>query len=140
MKKTLTIIMMFALCIGASAQTSTTANKKFLKRCEALVTRIDDRYAQNADSVAAWKAERKNIQTLYKERYKSAFSDDELEEYSKITTQYKTKMTDLKLDNLGEKLDTIGSKMSRSMKRTGKKVSGFFKGLKAQSDSNRMNN
>ena len=137
MKKILSIVLLCAVCMGASAQKSVSANQKFLKRFEKLVARVDDKYAQNADSVAAWKSERSKIKTLYKERYKEAFSDDELEKYSELNGEYNSRMTEMKLNDLSEKMDSVGAKVGRSMQRTGKKVSGFVKGLKKKSDQNR---
>lgn len=140
MKKVLSLIILSTVCLCATAQTKPSSNQKFLKRCEKLVDRVQLKYAQNADSVDAWKAERIKIKNLYKERYNAAFNDEEIERYMELSAEYKSKMTEMNLNNLGEKVDSVGAKVSRSMQRTGKKVSGFVKGLKKQSDKNRGRN
>lgn len=140
MKKVLSLIILSAVCLCATAQTKPSSNQKFLKRCEKLVDRVQLKYAQNADSVDAWKAERIKIKNLYKERYNAAFNDEEIERYMELSAEYKSKMTEMNLNNLGDKVDSVGAKVSRSMQRTGKKVSGFVKGLKKQSDKNRGRN
>lgn len=137
MKKIISIMMLCFVCVTLSAQTDTASHRKFLNRYSALIARMKDKYVDNPDSVAAWKLERKNIQNLYKERYKYTFTDDELEEYYSLNTQYKTRVTEMNLNDLSEQLDTIGSRVGKEINRTGKKVSGFLKGLKRQSDSNR---
>jgi len=132
------ILITITLCIlGLSMNAQTANNQQFIKRYNKLVDRVQVKYAENADSVAAWKAERKAIQVLYKEKYRDSFSDDELEEYSSLNAQYRSKMTEMKLNDLGERVDSIGSKVSKNVKRTGKKISGFITGLKKQSDANR---
>jgi len=135
MKKILMFVSFCLLCFALNAQTAN--NQKFLNRYTKLVKRVQVEYSQNPDSVAAWKAERKAIQTLYKEKYRDSFSDEEIEEYSSLNAQYKSKMTEMKLNDLGEKVDSIGSNVRKNVKRTSKKVSGFIEGLKKQSDANR---
>lgn len=135
MKKILAIFMMSIMCLSISAQTAT--NQKFLNRYDSLVARIQDKYADKTDSIAAWKAERKSIQTLYKEKYKAQFSDSELEKYYELNALYKSKMAKYQLNDLGTQADSIGNKVSKKAKRIGKAVNGFIKGLKKQSDSNK---
>lgn len=139
MKKYFLSIILMATCTLSSAQSAKTANEKFLDRFSKLITRIDSKYADNADSVEVWKAERKSIQILYKERYKEKFTDEELEKYANLNGRYRSKMTELHLSDLSEKMDTLGSKIDRGVRRTGKKISGFIKGMKEQSDKNRHN-
>lgn len=139
MKKNFILIMMLLSCTCASAQSSKSASQQFLDRFTRLVARVDVKYADNPDSVDVWKTERKNIQILYKERYKEKFTDDELEKYASINGRYRSKMTELHLSDLSEKMDTLGSIIDRGVRRTKKKVSGFIKGMKEQSDKNRKN-
>lgn len=137
MKYYLSLIILFCACTFASAQTAQTANQKFLNRFSELVKRIKPEFANEEDSVAAWRAERKNIQLLYKERYRNIFTDEEIEQYASLNGQYRSKMTDIHLSDLSEKMDTLGSKVERGVRRTSRRVSGFVKGLKKQSDQNR---
>lgn len=137
MKKILTVLMLFAAVIVANAQTDAADNVKFLNRYSALIKRMKPEHSENIDSLYAWSAERKKIKVLYTERYRRLLTDDQLEEYSAMTAQYKSKSAEFKLDKFSEKMDTLGTKVSKSLQRTGRKVSGLIKGLKAQSDANR---
>lgn len=137
MKKIIFFILCFVPVASIYAQSETTDSQKFLKRYEMLISRIQDRYSQNEDSVYAWKEERNKIKTLYKERYNAKFTDEEIEKYTELSAVYRSKMAEYNLNNFGEKMDSVGQKVSRSVHRTSKKVSGFLKGLKKQSDRNR---
>ena len=53
----------------------------------------------------------------------SALSDDELEKYFAISTDYKATRASMNLDKVGENVGT-------TMRRTGKKISGWFGGSK----------
>lgn len=139
MKKTFLVFLLLSAFICSSAQTKKTESRKFLDRYTALIKRMDVKYSENVDSLYAWKVERSKIRTLYKEKYRFVFSDDEIEEYSSLNAQYTSRSAEFKLDKLGEKVDTIGQKVSRTIKKTGKKLSGVLKGLKQQSDANRKN-
>lgn len=137
MKKIVSIVMLFVFCLTISAQEQISNNQKFLDRYSLLIKRMKPEYASNVDSLYAWKAENKKIKTLYSERYKYLFTDEELEEYSSLATQYKTRVAEYKLDKFGEKMDTLGNRVTKSLQKTGRKFSGFIKGLKEQSDKNR---
>lgn len=137
MKRTFAIMMMCIACLTISAQTSDAANKKFMKRFESLIERMNKYEGENEDSIAAWKSERSKIATLYKERYRASFSDEQLEDYASLTAQYKSRMTELRLGGLSEEMDSLGSRVGRGVRRAGKKVSGFIDGVKKQSDKNR---
>lgn len=122
---------------GKSIQTGNSDSRKFLNRYSKLIGRVKAEYYNNEDSVYAWKSERKKIKNLYSQRYKYLFTDDEMDEYYELNAKYMTKSKDIRFGKFEEKLDTVGSEVSRTLNRTGRKVSGFLKGLKKQSDENR---
>lgn len=108
--------------------------KAFLNRCSALVQRLNPSYTTCTDSVVAWKQERIAIKALYKNTYKPVMTNDEVSQYTSYATQYKKFMADAKLEkfgeNLNEKADTVGKKLSRGFKRVKAKVSGAIDGMK----------
>ena len=135
MKKFLSIAFMLLICSGAFAQTE--GSTKLLKRYSALVERVSEKYMDNPDSVAAWRAERKLIQELYKARYKSQFTDDEIEQYFTINTKYRKKTSQAQLNDLGEKVDSLGNTLGKHFNRLSRKLSGVLKEINNQSEENR---
>lgn len=138
MKRLLLLAVFISAALWGYAQSNVVSNELFLNRFEKLVKKMNEKDAQCVDSVYAWKAERKKIQILYRERYRYLFSDDQIEEYSTLSYTYKSKLTEYKLEKIGEQVDSIGSKISKSLNRKSRQVSGFLKGLKKQSDENRQ--
>ncbi|MGM9713165.1 MAG: hypothetical protein ACI3Y5_03475 [Prevotella sp.] len=100
--------------------------KAFLNRYQNLVMRMEKASANGTvtkDSIYAWKDERTAIKRLYSDTYKRIFTDDEVEKYFAISTDYKTTRASINLDKVGDNVST-------TMKRTGKKISGWFGGSK----------
>ena len=100
--------------------------KAFLNRYQNLVMRMEKAAANNnvtRDSIYAWKDERTAIKRLYSDTYKHILSDDALEKYFAISTDYKVTRASMNLDKVGENVGT-------TMRRTGKKISGWFGGSK----------
>lgn len=137
MKQFVSILVICFLCTGTHAQVEKPLNEKFLERFNRLVCRVNENYSQNVDSVYAWKSERKKIQLLYRERYKYLFSDDQIVYYNELSVKYRRKMIDYDIERIGEKVDTLGVRVANRLNRTGKKISGFLKGVKNKSDENR---
>ena len=91
------LILMAALFMSAAISFAQTKEEKpdtkaFLNRYQNLVMRMEKAAANNnvtRDSIYAWKDERTAIKRLYSDTYKHILSDDELEKYFAISTDYK---------------------------------------------------
>lgn len=125
------LILMAAFFMSAAISFAQTKEEKpdtkaFLNRYQNLVMRMEKAAANNnvtRDSIYAWKDERTAIKRLYSDTYKHILSDDELEKYFAISTDYKATRASMNLDKVGENVST-------TMRRTGKKISGWFGGSK----------
>ena len=118
---------------AATATTADTNSEVFLKRYEKLVTTMEavDKSAYIPDeTLNAWKSERADIKELYKEIYEDTFTDSELTRYSELTARYNKRMAAVKLNDVGDAINNASDNVTESVKRTSKKVKGWFKGLK----------
>lgn len=137
MKNYFVIFLMCFASLSMSAQNQGNSNDKFMKRFANLIERMNKFEGESEDSIAIWKNERNKIAVLYKERYRESLDDDQLQEYASLAAQYKSRMTEIKLGDFNEEMDSLGTRVSRGLRRAGKKVSGFIEGVKKQSDKNR---
>ena len=113
------LILMAALFMSAAISFAQTKEEKpdtkaFLNRYQNLVMRMEKAAANNnvtRDSIYAWKDERTAIKRLYSDTYKHILSDDELEKYFAISTDYKATRASMNLDKVGE---NVGTTMRRT--------------------------
>lgn len=134
MKRTTIVAAFLVMAVTSFSQTPKGGdNAAFLLRCQRLSDRmaaVDSVKAAPDDSIAAWRTERAAIKTEYKAVYAKRLTDDEAERYYAYTSQYKKRLATLKVNDMGEALNDAGDKMKAGAKRTGKKITGWFKGLK----------
>jgi hypothetical protein len=56
-------------------------------------------------------------------------TDEQLSKYTELRTRYQKKVVDRTASKVGEKIDSVGQKVIKGVKKTGSKVSGFLKGI-----------
>lgn len=69
------------------------------------------------------------LTTQYHDTYKAKMTDDQISTYMKYRTSYKKYLTARRAASLTTNVDTVGHKVTKAVKRTGSKVSGFIKGV-----------
>ena len=126
MKRLVLVTLWMALCaINISAQKADdflSRYKRFLNGVESLKSVTPHDY-QRIDSVYEM------LTDEYHTTYKAKMTNNQLSTYTAYRTRYKKKMAFLESKKLTEAVDTTGNVITKAVKKSSAKVSGFLKGL-----------
>ena len=126
MKRLVLITLWVALCsVTVSAQridVYLSRYKRFLNGVESLKSVTPHDY-QRIDSVY------EILTDEYHTTYKVKMTNEQLSTYTAYRIRYKKKMAFLESKKLTEAVDTTGNVITKAVRKSGAKVSGFLKGL-----------
>lgn len=126
MKRLVLITLWVALCsVTVSAQrvdVYLSRYKRFLNGVESLKSVTPHDY-QHIDSVY------EILTDEYHTTYKVKMTNEQLSTYTAYRIRYKKKMAFLESKKLTEAVDTTGNVITKAVRKSGAKVSGFLKGL-----------
>ena len=127
MKKKMMISMLLLMCLTGWAQES--GVDSFLERYQALVVMVEAEDVISDDEYKVFSEKYDQMKHEYHHQYKEQMTDDQLSRYAELRTRYQKKVVDRTATKVGEKIDSVGQKVIKGVKKTGSKVGGFIKGL-----------
>ena len=120
MKKGLIVLGLLMMCLTGWAQESKVDS--FLERYHALVVMVEAEKTITDENYEVYSAK-------YHETYKAMMTDEQISKYTELRTRYQKKVVGRTASKVGEKVDSVGQKVIKGVKKTGSKVSGFLKGI-----------
>lgn len=131
-KITVVAVLLMMAATSFSQNVKKSDNEQFLNRFESLINRmsiIDKMDEVPDDSIEVWRKERKKLRKEYRKLYSDTFTDEQAKRYYNLKGQFNKHITSLRLEDMGESLNEAGKKAKKGMKRTGKKIQGWFEGI-----------
>lgn len=125
MKKLFFVAIMAMMCSTLSAQTVASA----LKNLNAFVDTLNVTENTTKEEIEVIKDKFSLLKEDYKKVKKQA-TMDEIEEYSRITTRYRKKVSVYYSNKAGETLDDVAESVSKWTKKQYRKAKGIVKGAK----------
>lgn len=125
MKKFFFVAIMAMMCSSLSAQTVASA----LKNLNAFVDSLNVTENTTKEELEVIKDKYSLLKDDYKKVKKQA-TMDEIEEYSRITTRYRKKVSVYYSNKAGETLDDVAESVSKWTKKQYRKAKGIVKGAK----------
>lgn len=127
MKKGLIVLGLMMMCLTGWAQESKVDS--FLERYHALVVMVEAEKTITDENYEVYSAKYDELTAEYHETYKAMMTDEQISKYTELRTRYQKKVVGRTASKVGEKVDSVGQKVIKGVKKTGSKVSGFLKGI-----------
>lgn len=127
MKKSIMIIGLSIMCLTLSAQTGTVSS--YLAKYKGFVDNVDKMKAISNDEYQTVDSTYEALTSEYHDTYKAKMTNSQISTYMQYRTRYKKLLTVKRSAELTNNLDTVGNSVTKTVKRTGSKVSGFIKGV-----------
>jgi hypothetical protein len=127
MKKTLIVSGLLMMCLTGWAQKGEVDH--FLERYQAFVVMVEAEKTITDEDYTLFSTKYDQLTTEYHETYKAMMTDEQLSKYTELRTRYQKKVVDRTASKVGDKIDSVGQKVIKGVKKTGSKVSGFLKGI-----------
>ena len=93
------------------------------------VTKTGRKRTITDENYEVYSAKYDELTAEYHETYKAMMTDEQISKYTELRTRYQKKVVGRTASKVGEKVDSVGQKVIKGVKKTGSKVSGFLKGI-----------
>jgi predicted small integral membrane protein len=127
MRKSILVIVLAMMSLAMNAQTNSVS--AYLANYKNFVTSVQKMKSIDNDEYLKLDSMYEALTTQYHDTYKAKMTDDQISTYMKYRTSYKKYLTARRAASLTTNVDTVGHKVTKAVKRTGSKVSGFIKGV-----------
>lgn len=115
------------MSIAMQAQTGSVS--EYLARYNSFVASVEKMKTIDNDEYLKLDSAYEALTSEYHDTYKAKMTNSQVSTYMKYRTRYKRLLTARRAAVVTNNLDTVGNKVTKSVKRTGSKVSGFIKGV-----------
>lgn len=126
MKKVFLFLFIFTFC---SISIQGEEVESYLTKYEKFVTEVSQMETITPDDKLYLDSIFTSFTDEYHDVYKSEMTNSQLSKYMELRTTYKKKIALRNSDKVGDDIEAFNAKTFENAKRTGSKVSGFFKGL-----------